>query len=323
MSDGEGGVGSAADIFGGGAGAGGGTSGGDGQSGGGADTAAAGGGVDSMGGGGAAEWLNGFSATADGEGGSNRDYLTAKGFKDPDALVKSYRSLESEFGKLKGSKLSVPGENASAEEVASFREAIGVPKDAKGYEIKAPAGSDGKPIALNEPLIGRLADAAAKAGIPKGAFEATVGEYIQAQLDERADMQARQAALYATWSKAQGPQLAAKEAAMNSARRALGLTDAELMGMRDAWGADRAASLLSRLGEGMAEDVLMGGTGNAFDTSPADAQKELDAQNKNSDPAFLKKLQDPKSPESIRRARLIATVARAKDREEGIAAKTG
>ena len=56
---------------------------------------------------------------------------------------------------------------------------------------------------------------------------------------------------------------------MNSAVRALELTKADMAGLRNGMGADRALAMLAKLGAGMAEDVMItGGSTNAQNQLP-------------------------------------------------------
>lgn len=67
-----------------------------------------------------------------------RGEKTLTKFKDVEALAQSYVNLE----KFAGGALRVPGEKATPEEVASFREKLGVPKTPAEYgvEVKVPEG---------------------------------------------------------------------------------------------------------------------------------------------------------------------------------------
>lgn len=61
----------------------------------------------------------------------------ASKFTSPAAALKSYKELESRLGK----SVSLPGKDATPEEIAAFRKrALGVPDSADGYEIKLPEG---------------------------------------------------------------------------------------------------------------------------------------------------------------------------------------
>lgn len=278
--------------------------------GGGSDTVSGGGGNDTVGGGGDPDWLQQFSAEADGDGSSPRDWIKSKGFTDLNALARSYREAEKAI--RDSGRIKVPGEGASEDDIKAFRTAIGVPADAKDYTFKLPDGIEEKQ--LNMPLIENIKAAALAAGMPKGTFEALIPEVIKSQMDQISAETTRQDGLAAEWLKQQGAQKDAAVAQVDQAARGLGLNKADMQGLRSALGADRALSLLSKIGAGITEDRLTGGGGDRFGVSAEEAQRELDAQNKT--PGILEKLKDPKSPESIRRARLLKAVEAAKAQQQ-------
>src|SRR5690606_34888624 len=129
----------------------------------------------------------------------------------------------------------------------------GVPDDAKGYVFAAPKDADGNDVELNAGLVDRIAALAHQHGIPKATMEAFVADYIKGEMDELAD---REAALQAEGEKvvkSWGSDAAAKKAAIENAVRALGLNAQDMTGIRAALGAERAAAMFVKLGEGMAE----------------------------------------------------------------------
>ncbi|MBY0301249.1 hypothetical protein [Sphingomonas ginsenosidimutans] len=245
----------------------------------------------------APDWYEKVSAQAgEGEAASNRDWLTAKGYKDIDAVVKSARHAEKALHD-KG-MVAVPKEGATPEQIAAYHKAIGVPEDAKGYEIKGPEG-----VKLNEPLIGRLAGAAHAAGIPKGAFEKTVGEFIQAQMDEAAEMEKARDGEVAEKLKEWGGKKDEQIAHINAAARALGLTQADMQFFRGMpGGAGRALDLFAKLGAGMAEDVMSGSGKTQFGVSGPEARAQLEAMR--ADPDTRAKILQPGTPERARYERL-------------------
>lgn len=268
----------------------------------------------------APDWFEKVStAVPDGQTASNRDWLASKGVKDIDALVVSYR--EAERAIRDGAKIKLPGDGAKPEEVAAFRTAIGVPEKSDGYEIKPLANGQFDPnraegpdnprnIPLNEVLIGQLRESALKHGTPKGAFEGLVQDFVQMQLDEAATEAKRQDDLAAGWIKEQGGKRDEQLAHVDSAARALGLTRADMTGLRNGLGADRALGLLAKLGAGMAEDTMITGGKGRFGVSGAEAQAELDRLK--ADPEFVKKVSVAGSPERVRWDRLNKLAAEAK-----------
>ncbi|MBN8848159.1 MULTISPECIES: hypothetical protein [unclassified Sphingomonas] len=290
-------LGGAAELMGGAGGAP--TGGGDGGQGGGA--AGGDGGDGGAGGGGSGveqmpDWFGQVSDKAgDGDTASNRDWLASLGVKDLDGLVKVAR--DNQRALRESGRVKLPGEDAKPEEIAAYRAAIGVPEKPDGYEIAAPEG-----VQLNEPLINALRDAAVKHGTPKGAFEGLVGEFIKLQMDEAAAETARQDGLAADWMKAQGGKADEQLAHVNTAARSLGLTKADMTGMRNGMGADRALGLLAKLGAGMAEDVMLTGGSNRFGITGAEAQAEIDKLKM--DAEFIGKVKIAGSPERARWERL-------------------
>ena len=299
----QGNVGGSADLLGGAAG------GGDAGGGAAADGAAAGadaggeGGASAGGEGGGAvppEWLSALSdKPGEGETVANRDYMAQKGFKDVDSLVKSYREAEKSL--RDSGRVKVPGEGAKPEEVAAYRTAIGVPDKADGYEVQAPEG-----VQLDDAMIGALRESALKHGTPKGAFAGIVSDFVQIQIEQANAETKRQDELAASWIKEQGGKADEQLAHINTAARSLGLSKADMTGLRSGLGADRALGLLAKLGAGMAEDVLITGGSNRFGVSGAEAQAELDRLK--TDTEFQAK-NKPGTPERARWDRLNAQAA--------------
>lgn len=295
----SGGFGSSADVFGDAPGGGGndadtGAGGGEGGAGGGDNGGGEGGGFA------APDWFEKVSAQAgEGESSSNRDWLTAKGVKDIDGLAKIARDTERAL--RDNGRVKVPGEGAKPDEISAFRLAIGVPDKVDGYEIKAPEG-----VKLNEPLINSLRESALKHGSPKGAFEGIVGDFIQSQLDEAAATKKAQDDGVNDWKSAQGAKLNEQTAHIEAAARGLGLSSAEMAWFRTMpTGAGRALDLLSKLGSGMAEDVLVTGGKVRFGVSGAEAKTQMDQMK--ADPEVAKKIMVAGTPERARWDRLNAS----------------
>lgn len=303
--DGAAAAGTAADLLGGSAAAAGGEGSDNGGSNGGADDAGAGGDD-----GGEPEYLNLLSIEGgDADNPSNRDFAKGKGWKTADDILKSYRELERlqrDSGRIK-----VPSEDATPEEKAAYAKAIGVPDDAKGYTIAAPKDDAGNDLPLNTALIDRLAQAAHKLGTPKAAFEGLVSDFIQYQMDEAAQVDTEMQNLADALVKSWGAETNAKLAAVDRAAQALGVTREEMIALRNAWGPEKALDRFVKLGEGMAEDVMMTGGKGRFAVSAAEAGAEIERLKK--DPAF-----DPvKNPnDKARWERLQSIKAAAEARKE-------
>jgi hypothetical protein len=325
-------AGSAADLLGGaggggGAGAGAGGAAGGAGDGGGAGAGAAGGsgagdagaggtGGDAGAGGADPDWWNGIPAEADGEGASLRDWVKSIGAKDVAALAKMARDNQKAL--RDSGRVKVPGEGASPEEVAAWHKAIGVPEDAKGYEIKAPVDADGNALPMNGPMIERLTAAAHKLGAPKAVLEGLVNELVAGELDERHQLDTQRQTEASAWAKEQGANLNVKIAAVDRAMAALGLSRDEGVAMRNVLGSEKTLNMLARFGEGMSEGSLLDAGGKTrFAVSAGDAKAELEQLK--ADPAWRDKAMVPGTPEYVRYNRLIDVIGEEANRRMGIA----
>lgn len=313
--EGQGSAGSADDLLGGAAaGAGGDGGAGDGGNGGAGGEGGAGG--DGGAGSGGADgwtdpdWYAQLSGEGEGESAANRDWAKSMGIKDIDALAKVAR--DNQRALRESGRIKVPGEGASAEEVAAYHKAIGVPDDPKGYEFTPPTGPDGQPLQLRTDMLDRIATAAHKHGVAKGALEAVVNDYIQGEMDavHAADVEQQQKA--AAWVKAQGAEGTQKIAAINRAASALGLSRDDMVGIRSVLGADRALTMFARLGAGLSEDTFVDSGRRTFGIDPNQAQAMLDQKMGN--PEWAKKAMEKGTPEYAERERLIDAAGEAANR---------
>lgn len=257
-------------------------------------------------------WLEQLSAdTPEGETASLRDWAKSVGVKDLNQLAKIAR--DNQRALRESGRVKVPGENASPEEVAAWRKAIGVPDTAEGYKLDPVKGPDGSEVQLDNGLLGRLAAKAHEIGVPEAAYKALVGDYVQAQLEEFSTMEAGQRTEAAEWVKAQGDKAAAKSAAVNRAAEALGLDGEEVLKVRNALGSKRALDMLAKLGEGIGEDVVMGLNGShRFLVNADQAQAQIDQMK--GDPAIAARMTVKGTPEFAKYNRLLDIVGEAANR---------
>jgi hypothetical protein len=104
-------------------------------------------------------WANGVKAEAgEGEDASNLDWLKGTKVKDLDSLVKIARDNQKAL--RESGRVKIPGADAKPEEIAAFREAMGVPDKAEGYEIKLPEGLDGEKYEVDGKFLNPLRDVA-------------------------------------------------------------------------------------------------------------------------------------------------------------------
>lgn len=257
-------------------------------------------------------WLDQLSAeTPEGETASLRDWARSVGVKDLNQLAKIAR--DNQRALRESGRVKVPGEGARAEEVAAWRAAIGVPETAEGYQLDPVTGPDGSEVPLDTALLGRLAAKAHEVGLPAPAYKAIVGDFIRAQIEQFGAMEAEQRSEAEEWVKAQGDKAAARSQAVNRGAEVLGLDGEEVLKVRNALGSKRALDMLTRLGEGVGEDVVAGfGGSQRFLVSGDQAQADINAMM--ADRAVAQRITVKGSPEHAKYNRLLAIVGEAANR---------
>ncbi|MGN6596085.1 hypothetical protein [Sphingopyxis terrae] len=282
-----------------------------GQDGGGNGAAAAASAADGGEGGAPPEWLGIFSDKAPGEGQTaSRDWVKSKGFKDPDAMVSSYRELEGKF--LSGDKIVLPKEGDGPEVIEAFHKAIGRPDAADAYDLKLGDGEE-----VNEDLAKVMREAAFKAGVPASMFAAMAEPFNAYMRDvlqnhEAAQVQQREAGV-AEYRTEVGDKFNTHIAAGNKAMRLLELSGEDIAGIEQGLGTKKTLALFAKLGMGMGEDILLDAGGRPkFSMSKEEAQAELDRVGK--EPGYLDKLKSDPTVKA-RREHLLSVVAAAEARE--------
>jgi hypothetical protein len=251
------------------------------------------------------DWYASLSAEADGDNPSHRDYVKGKNFKTIDDMAKSYR--EAEKALRDSGRVKIPGADAKPEEVAEFRKLLGVPDDAKGYAMPEITNADGNPVPLNDTLLAGVFEDAHAEGMSKAPMDNLAAKFVQRQLDMVADQDSQLQAAADAVVKSWGNQATEKLAAVDRAASALGLSRNEMLGMRSALGSEKLLLMMARLGEGMAEDVMITGGKGRFGVSGVEAQAEMNRLKTN--PDFYAKAIQPGTPENARWNRLQSAVA--------------
>lgn len=258
------------------------------------------------------DWFSQLSTeTAEGDTASLLDWVKASGAKDLNGLAKIAR--DNQRALRESGRVKVPGENATPEERAAFNKAIGVPETVEGYALAEVRDADGNAVPLNKPLLDRLAGKALEAGVPKAAYEALVNDFVAAQVEEMASSNATNQAEAAAWANAHGAQRSEKLNAVNRGADALGLSAQEVLSIREAIGSRRTLDALSRLGEGIGEDVLLAGGGSRqFLLSGDQAQAQINQMR--ADPKIVAAISVKGSPENLKYERLLVTAGEAANR---------
>jgi hypothetical protein len=184
-----------------------------------------------------------------------RDAPSVTKFQDVGALAKSYIEAEKLIGR-KG--VIVPSENATAEEQAAFRAALGVPESADAYGLKAP---EGVPEGVwSEDNAKAFAAAAHKLGLTPAqaqgiaAWQAARVAEMAASAGLEADGRTWEDTLKTEW----GAQFDAKLDLAKRAVREFGADAATLEAFEAKAGGAALMRMFARIGEKVAEDKPAG-----------------------------------------------------------------
>jgi hypothetical protein len=108
-----------------------------------------------------------------------RELNRLKRLADPAGVYGMYRELESKF--TGGGLIKVPGDDASEEDIANFRKALGVPEKPEDYLKDIKLDNDAVIGDADKPLVNSFADALHKGGATPAAMNAALNWYFQRQ----------------------------------------------------------------------------------------------------------------------------------------------
>ena len=184
---------------------------------------------------------------------------TLQKFKSFNDLASSYVSLQKMLGK-KG--VTVPGENATPEEVAAFRKALGVPESPEGYQLKPEQLPEG--LTWDDELAKGFAEIAHKHNIPAAAMKELAERFVASEAAKLELMaQAAQAELEQGRAELQKEYGGAFKERIQLATRVANMVglDPESPGLRD----PNVVRALVRIGNLLSEDRIAQ-LGNALQT---------------------------------------------------------
>lgn len=275
----------------------------------GGDAGAGDGGAAASGGDIPADFLALFPAdTPDGESASLQDWVKASGVKDAATLAKIARDNQKAL--RESGRIKVPGEGATAQEIAEYRAAIGVPDDPSGYTVPEFKDAAGNPIEINTGLTERIFANAHKIGVPKAVAEQLVADEIRTQIEEHdaavRQLQAEANAHIAKW----GPEKEKGIAQVNAALKELGFSREDVDHMRAMpGGVGKFLDAMRKVGSNFTEDTLVKGDRQTFGMTAQQAQAEIDAMK--ADKSIADKVMIKGTAENEKWNRLNAVLAEA------------
>jgi hypothetical protein len=230
-----------------------------------------------------------------------QNWLNSKAFGEADGPTKmltSYRNMESLFGKIKADPDRVilfPKDMNNQEEVAAFREKIGVPKDINGYNLKEVLGSDPDVITT------AVAERALKAGVPKEGLS----EIIKAHREETTKLineykeqnLARRTSEIQEFEQAAGRDLEQKKAHVTAALKRFPQLEKFAEAIEAVpGGAKDYLSYLAEVGKALGEHTNVGVGSNADPSAMSSAAAKEALGKFNLDPIKIKALFDESHP---------------------------
>ena len=202
-----------------------------------------------------------------------KEFVGVKGWKEPKAVVESYRNLEKIVG---ADKIVVPKADAPDAEWNAVWDKLGRPKTPDEYGFKAP---DGFPEGLySADAAKEYAQAAHKAGLTAKQAAAihdwfagkTVADFQTGTKAAEEAKAALDAELRKEWGQAYDGklELARRAAAAFGSKEALDALDERM-------GGAAMVKMWATIGEKMGEDTLLQGSGGGFGMTPAQGKAEI------------------------------------------------
>jgi len=201
----------------------------------------------------------------------DRGWIENKGFKNPEQIVTSYRSMEKQQGGDPESILRIPGENATDDERAAFVTKLGRPTEPAGYQFSSESPEDVIDI------TGDMRQWAFDCGMSQkqaehmhSRYQTKVMEVAKEISEERnADARREDLELQREW----GPE--AYKTNMHAARRFMQkyrLTGEDQQGLEQSLGFKRAAELMAKVGRSLGEHA---GPGDGLEDSGSELESGL------------------------------------------------
>lgn len=232
--------------------------------------------------GGGNDWVAGLEA-------ENRTLVEAKKWGSVNDAIKSYRDLETHASKA----LTVPGENATAEDWSKFYGRLGRPETADKYEIKVDRTALPADMPYDETMSVEFRSWAHEAGLnPKQAqalHDKYVGSFATRFTEQTAQAKQQETAAHAdlvqTWGDPTSEGYKKNVELMSRAAHQLGVADAlKKGGLLSADGGIRDATLakaLARVGKELfSEDSFASGDGGVISNPWAEGKINLTEQGK-------------------------------------------
>lgn len=237
-------------------------------------------------------------------------YVTNKGWKDPGAVVESYRNLETKFGADRaGRTVVLPADDASDTEKAEFYTRLGRPESPEQYEVAAPEGDDGSFAKwAKEQFFNNGLNATQAKTLTEGYTEFARAAAEKQRESYRMQVEADLTALKSEWGAAYDQ----KVAGAKNAAKALGLKAEVIDKIEEAAGFGDLMRFMDTVASKIGEDEFVsdGDSTATGQLTPEDARAQLRALQHDKDftDAWLNK-RHPKHEEAVAKKSRLAALA--------------
>jgi len=219
----------------------------------------------------------------------NKGYDLTDPLKFASGITEQYRAAEKHLGAPANEMLRIPKANAQSADLAAFWQRLGVPKEAKDYDLSGVkfAGADleqGFADAMRATLLGNF--------VPKDKAAAIVGDVVKwlegQETTENSARETRWNEQKANLDKSWGANKPANMLNADIGAARLGLKPEDVKAISEVIGFDRTAEMLRKIGVGTSDDTFVeGGHGRSTQTAESAAARLAELQN---DPAWSKRL---------------------------------
>lgn len=228
-----------------------------------------------------------------------RNWVTAKGFKDPAALAQTALNQEKLLGVPADQVIKLPKE-MTPETMRPIYERLGVPKSAEEYGLPVPEGDKGEFAKVASGWMH-------KHGVPAPLARAIAGEWNEFQAaqakQQTEQMQARDTEQVTQLKADWGAQYDANTKLVDAAAKAFGMNTEQLAALKGVLGPAGAMKFMHTIGSklGVEGDFVNGeGSGNGTPSTPEAAKARISALR--TDRAFVQRF-NSKDPVTRQEAR--------------------
>lgn len=195
-----------------------------------------------------------------------KGYVTTKGFKDPGAVVDSYRNLEKLHGVPPERLMKIP-EKLEGDDAKSVFQRLGMPKEAKDYNVQIPKEMG------DEKLGDWIREVAFKNNFTNRQAEGLVKEWTERMTKAQEEAVSKTKIAQDSLQKEWGPAFEQNKNLADQGARAIGMNQDQVQALGSALGPDGAMKLLHKIATATGEASFISGQNPGSTTNTPDGAK--------------------------------------------------